>query len=290
MKNLKFFNVLCVTVIIFSTIHAAECDFEGYTFLECELRVKERGTRKHFDEFKLTDEQSAYASFTHPHIPLVEGTSQNWSGYVAVTNLHHPASQSINAIYGSWIVPKLSAASHDNYCSLWVGIDGYDSSTVEQIGTEHDWHNGKQTNYAWFEMYPNASYEIVGFPADPGDSMSASVVYQGNGIFLLTIANNTRKVHTTIPTSYTTSHIAQRISAEWVMEAPYLNGILPLSHFNVAYFSNCTATFNTIHGPINDHFWADNQLTMVTSSGNPKAIPSSLSSNGQSFSVLWKHE
>src|SRR6266404_4358148 len=221
MKLTHFRNLFFSVALLFSATVVAH-DIEGLRYIECELRLRERGSRKHqYDDFKLTDEKSsAYASFTHPHIPIQEGTSQNWSGYAAATKMAHPATNSVSAVSGSWIVPTLSASSHNTWCSLWVGIDGYSSSTVEQLGTEHDWYNGAQQNYAWFEMYPNFSYEIVGFPVRPGDVMSASVVYQGNGVFILSIANNTAGVHTTIPTSYTKSKTAKRSSAEWILEAP----------------------------------------------------------------------
>jgi Peptidase A4 family len=291
MKNTRFLNLFFVMAVLFcNTVLVYAEGEEECTHIDCELRLRNRSSQQKFDKFKLTDAKSSRASFTHPHIPVQEGTSQNWSGYAAFVNPSHPQSNVVNAVYGSWTVPTLSSATHNTWCSLWVGIDGYSSSTVEQLGTEHDWYNGQQLNYAWFEMYPNYSYEIVGFPANPGDVISASVVYQGNNVFVLTISNLTRRVSTTIPTSYTKSKIAKRSSAEWVLEAPYSGGILPLSHFNVVNFGNCTATINNIHGPINDHFWSDDQLVMVTASGAVKALPSALSSNGQNFSVAWRHE
>jgi hypothetical protein len=290
MKLTNFRNLFFVVALIFSTILTAY-DVEGLQYIECELRLRERSSRRHQqDDYKLMDDKDSYASFTHPHIPVQEGTSQNWSGYAALTKLAHPATGSVDAVYGSWICPTLSSASHNTWCSLWVGIDGYSSNTVEQLGTEHDWFNGQQSNYAWFEMYPNYSYEIVGFPANPGNVISASVVYQGNGVFVLSIANLTVGVHTTIPTSYTKSKTAQRSSAEWILEAPYSGSILPLSHFGTALFSNCTATINNIHGAINNSHWQDDVLTMVTPSGVVKAMPSGLTANGQAFSVVWRHE
>ena len=115
-------------------------------------------------------------------------------------------------------------------------------------------------------------------------------MYQGNGIFVLTIVNQTRGVYTTIPTSYTTSRTAQRSSAEWVAEAPYSGGILPLSHFGTVNFTNCTAVINNIYGAINNSFWAYDALRMTTAAGATKATPSALTSNGQAFSVAWAHE
>jgi hypothetical protein len=104
------------------------------------------------------------------------------------------------------------------------------------------------------------------------------------------MVNDTRRVSVTIPTSYTISHTAQRSSAEWIAEAPYSNGILPLSHFGTAHFSNCVATINGVQGAINYHVDKDDALTMITANGAPKAVPSALSANGQAFTVTWDHE
>src|SRR5579872_148965 len=292
MKFMHIRHMLLVLVLFFSPLAASINNLEGYEFIECTFEPRERSSRKHHEgEFTLIDEKdSKYESFTHPHIPVKEGTSQNWSGYAAATSLTSPANNSVDAVYGSWIVPTLASATHNTWCSLWVGIDGYSSSSVEQLGTEHDWVNGQQSNYAWFEMYPNASYQINGFPVNNNDLISASVVYTANGVFVLTIVNQTHKVYTTIPTSRTTSTSAKRSSAEWVLEAPYSGSILPLSHFNVANFSSCFATINNIFGPINDQFWKDDMLTMITSSGAQKAVPTALSNNGENFSVVWHHE
>ncbi|MDR3550678.1 MAG: G1 family endopeptidase [Candidatus Babeliales bacterium] len=228
--------------------------------------------------------------FTHPHIPLREGTSTNWAGYVSVTNLHTPAPYSVTSVSGSWIVPALSKSTGTTYCSMWVGIDGYTSGSVEQLGTEHDWVNGKQQNTAWFEMYPQYPYNITGFPVNVGDSISASVVYLGNNVFVLTMTNNTRKVYFAVPTSYTKSTTAQRSCAEWIMEAPFATSVLPLSHFGTVHFSNCLAKINGISGAINNSKWVYDPLTMVTSSNVPKATLSGLTNNGKDFTVTWKHE
>src|SRR5207253_2086876 len=80
-----------------------------------------------------------------------------------------------------------------SYSSIWVGLDGYANATVEQIGTEQDWTKRGQRNYAWFEMYPSGAYLISGFPVNPGDSISAQVQYEGNGVFQLTINNTTHR-------------------------------------------------------------------------------------------------
>jgi len=285
-RNLFFATAMLFSVAIVAHDNVEELNLEKLTYVECELRLKGSGLHRH----ERHCHGKPFTAFTRPHMPLKEGTSENWSGYAAVTSLNHPAAKVVTAVSGTWVVPTLSPSSQNTWSSIWVGIDGFSSSTVEQIGTEHDWYNGAQQNYAWFEMYPNFAFEIVGFPARPGDVISASVVYQGNNVFLLSIANSTAGVRTSVPTKYTKSKVAQRSSAEWIVEAPFSGSTLPLAHFNNVFFSRCTATINKVTGSISDRHWAHDALTMVTRNGVAKAIPSALSANGQMFSVAWNHE
>jgi hypothetical protein len=231
---------------------------------------------------------------THPNIPpegmrAATGYSTNWSGYVAATNLSRPLKNSVTAASGSWVVPTIQRSTKNSYCAIWVGIDGYSNTTVEQIGTSHDWINGRAYHYAWFEMYPGPSYMINGFPLKVGDVITATVDYTSKNVFTMRLYNNTRKVVTTIPTRYTTSTTALRQSAEWIVEAPYLNGILPLANFKTIYLTNCRATINGISGFINNSRWANSAITMITSTGTIKDVPSGIGSNG-SFFVTWKHQ
>lgn len=235
---------------------------------------------------------------SHPHIPgprssrvpAGQVTSTNWSGYAAATNLSHPKKNSVSAVSGSWIVPKVLPTGTNGYSSIWVGIDGYNSPTVEQIGTEHDFINGAQQNYAWFEMYPGGSYLIGGFPLNIGDVISASVVYSGNNTFTMKLINDTQKVSYTIPTSYTKSSVALRESAEWIVEAPYLNGILPLADFVTAYMWGCIATINGVTAPIGNNSWQNVGIEMVTSTSVPKDLTSALLPDKGSFFATWQHQ
>lgn len=227
---------------------------------------------------------------THPHIAFANGTSTNWGGYVAATNLRSPSTKVVSNVTGSWTVPTLTATPDDAYSAIWVGIDGFSNGTVEQIGTSHDWVSGAQSDYAWFEMYPAGSYEIVGFPLNPGDVIVGTVTYKSGSNFALSLQNVTQNVKTTIPSWYTQSSRAKRSSAEWIVEAPYLNGILPLADFGIAGLTNCTCKINNHTGGINDSHWANEAITMVTANHTVKALPSNLSNGGTSFSVTWEHE
>jgi len=274
MKKYRLIKINLVWLLLFCTSRAAQDALEDYKLLTCDIRpLKRLG----YDR-----------SLTRPHLPFKEGTSLNWSGYVAATNFNSPAPDTVNKITGNWVVPTVSPTNNNAYCSIWIGIDGSSDNTVEQIGTEHDWSNGSQQNYAWFEMYPNYPFEIIGFPLHVGDNISALIEYVGNSTFKLSLINNTRKVHSVIPYQYTKSKLALRSSAEWIVEAPFSTHVLPLSHFSPVKFSNCSAVICNTNLTLAQA--VHKSLTMVTNTNVAKAIPSTLLNGGTSFDVTWHHE
>jgi hypothetical protein len=217
-----------------------------------------------------------------PRVHDASSTSTNWSGY-AVTG----AAGSVSIAKGSWVVPAIqgSCTSTAQYSSFWVGIDGFNSGTVEQTGTDSDCQNGAPTYYAWFEFFPHASFLINGMTITPGDHMTAQASFSGRS-FTVTITDTTTGA--TFSTSSSVKR-AQRSSAEWIAEAPSSSGgILPLADFGTVNFSSSTATLNGSTGTIGSYGSSVQQITMVTSSGTIKAQPSALSGSGDSFSVTWK--
>ena len=229
---------------------------------------------------------------TKQYDTIYQATSSNWSGYVASSNLTNAtlSKNSTTHVGGEWVVPTLLPTPDTSYCAIWVGLDGFNSSTVEQIGTSHNWVNGAQQDYAWFEMYPNAAYEIGGFPVNQGDVISATVGNKGNGVFRLVMTNHTQGVVTTIPYSYTTSTSALSSCAEWIVEAPYSGQTLPLSDFKLVTFNYCSAIIDGISGAVDDNNWDCVALTMDSASGALEASTSALMKNGNCFQVSWKSE
>lgn len=211
-------------------------------------------------------------------------TSSNWSGYAALTNLNQPTTGSVTAVYGTWVVPSVSGTG-TSYSSVWVGIDGYKSSTVEQIGTSQDIVNGRAQYYAWFEMYPAYPVTITSLTIHAGDTMNASVTYAG-GNFTLSITDvTTGKSYSTVQSAPS----AKRSSAEWIVEAPSSQrGVLPLANFGSATFTSAQATINGVRGNIDAPQWQAVQVTLVSSSG-VKATPSGLtdSAAGSKFTVTF---
>jgi hypothetical protein len=218
--------------------------------------------------------------------------STNWSGY-AVTG------SSFTSAKASWTIPTVNCSTTPNtYSSFWVGLDGWTSSTVEQTGTDSDCDGKSPSYYAWYEFYPNPSILISSVAVSPGNHMSASVTYSGSE-FTISITNES-----TGKTYSKSSKVsgAKRSSAEWIAEAPCCTnagGILPLSDFGTVDFGDDytgvsgtnDATDSSVSGPISDFGTAVNEAIMVNgSTGADEAVPSSLSSDGTSFTVAWKSE
>ncbi len=235
----------------------------------------------------------------HRHAPAVirerHGgmvTTSNWSGY-GVTG----PNGSVTDVTGSWIVPTANCVpgTPNAYAAFWIGIDGYSTNTVEQIGTDSDCVNGVASYYLWYEFYPHASYTVNNFPISPGDQLSAEVKNSGKGgQFTVELTNVTNKnskfsISTKMPQ-------AKASSAEWIAEAPFSGGVLPLANFGTALFGSdytgamdtCFATVSGKTSPIGS-FNSNNvfQITMVGDNGNPKAEPSSLSADHTSFTDTW---
>jgi hypothetical protein len=123
----------------------------------------------------------------------------------------------------------------------------------------------------------------------PGDQISAEVSAGAKGKFTVSMTNLT-----TGQSFSTTTKIpsADQSSAKWIAEAPYSGGILPLADFGSLTFGNSklpnTASIGGTTLPIASFPSANvDKITMETSNGAIKALPSTLSKQGSSFSIAW---
>jgi hypothetical protein len=227
--------------------------------------------------------------------------STNWSGY-AVTG------SNFTQVTGSWTVPASTCAKGTSaeYAAFWIGIDGWTSNSVEQIGTDSDCSNGTPSYYAWYEFYPEPSYYAGRLTnLKPGDVMSSSVTFNASrNQFTGTITDTTSGAtfSTTFAPNRQTGTPA-RSSAEWIAEAP--SGqvgrkiqVLPLADFNAINLGpdyttvakTNTATVGTGSPATIGSFGANvNSTTMVSDGATvvPMATPSPLTTDGSSFSVVW---
>jgi hypothetical protein len=226
---------------------------------------------------------AAWSAAQGPRLRDATGASTNWAG-CAVTG----PGGSVSDVKGSWVVPAVSCAPGEtSYSSHWIGIDGFNSRTVEQTGTESDCRSGAPSYSAWFEFYPKfptASRLAV----HPGDVMSAEVSYSSAGrSFTLRISDLTTGLSDQASGKV---NGAARSSAEWIAEAPSSSGgVLPLANFGTSQFSASSATVSGHAGAIGSFGAAVNSIDMVSSGGGAvKASTSALSADGTSFTVQWK--
>jgi hypothetical protein len=217
-------------------------------------------------------------------------TSSNWSGYAVQS-----ASQFTDA-KGSWVQPAATCSTNSaQYSSFWVGIDGYSSDSVEQLGTDSDCNGrNRPAYYAWYEMYPANSVELSPskYPVKPGDTLSANVSVTGTA-FTLSIASSEGWTFTT---TLGGAGLAQS-SAEWIAESPEICSrrctLAQLSDFGAVNFSNSEAAVSGGAVQPISSFTSDSgphEIIATTSNGTVRAQPSALGASGTSFSIAWRHD
>jgi Peptidase A4 family len=206
--------------------------------------------------------------------------SVNWAGYVATG---HFAS-----VAGAWTQPAVTCPAKNGLAAFWVGLDGSSRSdpTVEQIGTDSDCRGGRQSSFAWFELYPSPMVALnrAVYPVRPGDTLSAAVYVYGSG-YLLRLVDAGRWAFSTVqfPSART-----RNASAEWIAEAPSSCTlascrIVRLADFQVVGFTGSEADGRPVSS------LAYSRITMTAKGGNRvKAATSGLSASGSSFWVVWR--
>lgn len=227
-----------------------------------------------------------------PHAagPFPAAYAYNWAGY-ALTGPTGWVSQ----VKGNWTVPTYTGASCNPYewwdSSFWIGMDGFNSNTVEQTGTETGCFKGLVYYDAWYEFYPSSSV-IISHTIYPKDNMSAEVNYV-SGVFIVSIQDTTSGHKWSFTTTATVSGV-KRSSAEWIAESPIGGalplGILPLADFGTAHFIGGTAVTTTHSGTIGS--FPNPKIQVITAvcfpSNTPnKATPTALSKTGANFNVTW---
>lgn len=141
-------------------------------------------------------------------------SSNNWSGYAITRNRG-----TINSVAGEWIVPTVKSTKRTSYSSAWVGIDGFNNTSLIQAGTGHDYYNGSAHYYAWWEILPAMETRIP-HRVGPGDRMRVEIRNLSGSRWSIRVMNLTR--NWTFRTVRTYS--GPRTSAEWIVEAPQVNG------------------------------------------------------------------
>ncbi len=210
----------------------------------------------------------------------------NWVGYAATTTSN---SQTFTSVLGSWQVPAVTGQTTGSptYAAFWVGLDGFGNSTVEQLGTDSNYTPGTGASYgAWYEMFPQYSIPIPGMTITPGDWMNASVTYEGNQTYRLTMQDTTTGSLFTIDQLPVPGFNPLRSSAEWVGESPGINGSLSsLANFGSTTFLGASATLDGTDTGTIGSFSTNTGIQLVSGVGGLSATPSPLNADGNGFTI-----
>lgn len=230
--------------------------------------------------------------------------SINWSGYADSES----GSSTVTLASGSWTVPDVQCPTppyqnQDAFVANWVGIDGYSTPTVEQLGSAAQCFMGVKYYYVWYEMYPSNTVE-EGTTAcmhdntdcpQPGDQISASVTVtpagSGENNYKLTLTDHSNSQESFSITQQCAAATCADASAEWIVERPATQPpppapvqILPLAYFGKTFFSSGNVVsggkFSSIQGfrdgPVNDISMIDDTATYYLACVGQPAPPGTL--------------
>lgn len=207
-------------------------------------------------------------------------TSTNWSGYALTGGTY-------TYVHGSWTVPTATCASgEDSQSSTWVGLDGWGSDTVEQLGSTTGCTFGIPTYIPWTEMYP-----ALPVPLDesmsPGDTMTGSVTSSAGGTsYLLVLTDSTKGW--TYRTTESASPADADLSAEWITELPSCPVFCDdLTDFGRVTFRDAIAAGDGRKGPISS--FTGYKAVDMESGSRVRASVGRLSKSGESFTDTWRH-
>ena len=157
--------------------------------------------------------------------------SANWSGYAESL----PASAPAQSVTASWTVPAVSTATA-GYSSVWIGIDGFNDTSIIQAGTEQDSVGGTASYSAWWTTSANGYVgQTISEPVQPGDAVTATIS-DGTDGWTVTVADATAGWTYTSPTPI--AYTGPGTSAEWIMEAPSVGTRpLPLADYGTLTFT-----------------------------------------------------
>jgi hypothetical protein len=208
----------------------------------------------------------------HERIPASGGTflSANWSGYAVKSSQH-----AISKTTATFIVPRVTPPRF-GFASTWVGIGGFSTKDLIQAGVSEQ--STSPHYFAWWEKLPNSAVPINHRPVSPGDRVTVTVAQASSKKWTISL---TDAGHWTF--SKRVTYNSSRSSAEWILEAPTVNGSqtkLPglsttMFRRTSKYVANGLTHTIAQGNPV--------KILMFTRSDKREATPSALGPDGQSF-------
>jgi hypothetical protein len=214
--------------------------------------------------------------------------SSNWSGYAQNNGTKTGPFTGAEATFK---VPKVTEPhTGTQYSAEWVGVGGYNETTLVQDGVEADNHSGTPAYQAWTEILPAASVPLT-LTVHAGDKIHATVLETALNSWTMTVADLT----TGKQASRTVSYHSNGASAEMILERPEVGGALAsLTKTSKEVFDPGGVTISTPgSSPVYTPFLAPitgqtlHEIEMTSNSGTKViAIPSAPDSDLDGFAVV----
>jgi hypothetical protein len=203
--------------------------------------------------------------------------SNNWSGYLEQGNSYY-------RISAQWEIPAVAPQGTGVQAnSTWVGIGGFNTSGLFQIGTSDLYDNGQLYYNAWVENLPSQQTEqLLPLTVSPDDFVSAQIwlvnYYTSTWGFSLTDDTTGQSVNGT--ETYTGS----QASAEFIEEAP-MDGqtqqILPMAPYQTFSFYNADVNSSWQSLDPSQEFIVKSPVASVPSAPNAQSDSFTMESGGQ---------
>lgn len=216
-------------------------------------------------------------------LPLA--ASANWSGYIARGN-------HFDGVEGVFKVPRVQCVTDSPATTLiWVGLDGWIDSTVEQDGISITCEDRKANYTAWYEFFGDLSASggaeiTVPGRISPSDTVVARVSsYSNNWYFRLDDITQ----HWAFARMLVAPNIAQKRSAEWIVERPRPCtsncGYPALANFSQVLFVRAIATQRGVTASL--LAWHPLNCQMIGSRGKVLAAPQLMERPNSAFLLRW---
>jgi peptidase A4-like protein len=233
-----------------------------------------------------------------PHTRRIRGTtmSDNWSGYAQVSATENTFTE----VTDTFVVPTVQPLSKGTqYAADWVGIGGYNDTTLVQTGIQTvvrtRKHQTTVTYDAWTEHLPKPEVPLPNLTISAGDTVTATVQETGTDTWLMEVSDITTGQSQSVTVDYDSSGE----SAEAIHERPCIKSpchAVDLAHlaqtanvtFGPGFYSTSPPGQPAVLQPLldtspnltlNDIIMTNNKQT------KPIATPSSPSLSGDGFAV-----
>ena len=209
------------------------------------------------------------------------GESSNWSGYV---------DEGTKGKYNATGMIYTEPPSVPTYCwgaaaSFWTGLGGYETTPLDQAGTQIGHGFTVAEHQAWFEIWPQEAEMAVNLYATPGYKFEVTLSHEsGNEVEGLAYNFHTGE---SVPLRGVSSESYSGASAEYIAERPGVSsGLTPLADFSQLDVAEAWANGNHTWGPWEFPYVQLNMTNESTLLAQTSLLYSQES--GQEFSVGWK--